>query len=259
MPHRSYAYSRGVLGAPSVVLAGVAAALWWLWPPVPERTPDRQPVPGPRVRYVRFEPGGERLYLRPDLFGRRSEVSWSVPAADEGAELLPGHTWRPPRFLPREAAAPAAGTADFPEAFSHEIRSPDLGRYRPRIDCEQVFGQAATPTQAAVRVHWSGDLSAYEPGVPDFPPAGAEPEAGTARFSASVETDEEGQVAHVFVEETSGHPVLDSLLVKALYRGTLAKTPGRRAGGRVVVEWPRRAVKPSVGLRPGTTEKGGRP
>ena len=219
----------------TVVLIMLGWALPWLpWIAVRSAGARAAPRPVPVVSYVRTSEGVEGAAWSPVLCSlpRRDGFSGSVRENRDArvrflkpqladAVYLGGNGWE------SAGVAPAVGVRGLVEADLQRER------FQPRPVGDAVFA-SAVPTGVEVCV--SGDLQGYgfdAPGLRDMQTyAGLAP---WTPFAARVEVGEQGRVAHVFMEQSTGKPDVDAALIKGLYRGTVQGAARACAGGVKVV------------------------
>jgi len=224
-------YLRGIIDAPSVLVAAGWIALWLVWPASLRRPARAAALPPSRVFLV-ASPNGEAGVS----FAPRVSAA-ALSALDESSGLadgLSGPIPREPRYLAREAAAfarPGGG----PLAPVLEKTAADRGAFEPVFRVEPVFARLDRPPGGLV-CEPGGDLRRAGFDLPADADARAAEFAQPWQVTAYVSVGEDGAVEDVFFLEPVEPAEVRDFALRALLRGRLAR-PGAARTGRVTLSY----------------------
>lgn len=224
MKRSTSSYVTPMIGVPYIVIALAWVLLWFLWPH--GIGVKRRPVVSPvRVAFVRYS---EAAFSRPVPFPVGSAVTGTLNLVT----VAPWQVPRTPRLLERKSGGDEWGGGR-DEAFADRAGR-ELKAYRPVWTEPGLF---AGPADASlhVTVEATGTLAGNGFQVPDFQ-ASLKKTNLPWLVSAFVQVDKNGRVERVFLEAGCENRDINSLVVKALYRGRVS-SPGTRCEGRVRVNY----------------------
>jgi hypothetical protein len=222
---------RGWVSVPDTVLAISCVALWIVWPSgVYEQIQIRAPSKT-MVGYAMITPGDLKLLNRPDDFialGSAGRERLEDAKAPEQLILAPV---RPPMLLERQAFASIqkSDVAPVPPVLTQM----DEPRILPSI--EGVFQEAAD-TNLHVFVGLSESLRKHNFQMPEFKIEASWKVADSWMVVVYVETNEDGEPEHVFLETGCDDKKINDAAVKLVARGR-ASEPAARCEGRVTINY----------------------
>lgn len=229
---KAQVYSRWPMGAPSLFVGVAWLSLWALWPSAEFAEPVGGASSPRRIRYVASMPGGESAYLEPTVFVRPSRPGSAYVGLSEGDEAWPGQTPRPPRFWPRSNAADEARNVGVPLA---ERAARDLEGYRLPSGGDPTFTLGPS-RQMRLFAEVSDALRDVGFEMQEFPASLRGPFERAWRVAVSVELDEQGRVAHVFLDSGCDRPTVNAAVLRMIREGRAPQgEPGRR--GRVALNY----------------------
>lgn len=233
MLHRTLAF------LPSVLLAASWPGLWLAWPSgdMPQR-PSGRLMPAPRGRYVGSDISQLGLSLRPDLFGRKSDVGFGSPEVDthSDAELLMVLD-RPAQTLPWDdderhhdlpVSAPRLADLARRELGTLWVRGESLPVFAPVVSSASRLVVSPDAGLARAGFSVSDDLQAL---------LGRETDVWSAQLWVAL--GDEGRVTHVVLEKGTGSDSLDRAVICAIY-GAGAVPGAAGTSGWVTIEYGRR-------------------
>jgi hypothetical protein len=179
----------------------------------------------------------EHMFLKPDLFGRPSQVGFAASAPpDESLRLFAPAALQKPKILEWDGrpAAPAAA----PAGPSPAAPEPGQDGYRPSwAEAPAFVRPVADQMQALTEI--SPALAARGFRTGPLPAEGVRRTGKPWMAVLYVETRLDGGVAHALVEQSSGDAGVDGMLVRAVSAGRTAE-PGPECRGQVTVSFGRR-------------------
>ncbi len=227
-----YAYSRGAIGTPSVLVAVAWVAIWLLWPSFDldhHRLPGRRPG-GADVAYA---VATLSLHMSPLLFARATRVGFQAPhddaldnePADDEATLarLRFLHVRPPTLDWEGMKTDYTAGGDRPGAKW-------MDGYQPVWEHATRFTASDCTNRIVVDVRGALRQRAYGPGAMAL--SGLSLETGQTEVEAFVELDAAGIPSVVILESRSGNGKIDADVVRALERGR-GKPGDAAVSGRV--------------------------
>lgn len=202
-------------------LAAAAHAAWWFaLSPLPPAARPRHPAPA-SVAYGPAPSGGaeagERAVWSASAFALPSPAGFSGPAATNHLGVRPPLVMadEAPRFGARDIPPPAPAAAGLGQDLAASVASA-LDRRTLRLQEERVFAAPAGAAGGSVQVDLAGGLAGRRFEQADLPDDPLIRGDKAWQAEASVETDEDGRVRHVFWETPPPSAELNLLLVRAL-------------------------------------------
>lgn len=225
MKQKSSSYEPRLMNFPFLVITAAWIMLLFLWPHGGKVVKGKHIPRPPRIAFVR---GLENLYSKPFSF----PVWKTSEGTGDAAAVVPWMVVRPAKFL--ERSAPVSDGSSGGMVMSSNIVFRDVNAYRPVWDDPSVFNEK-TDGRMSLIVEPRGALREAGFLVPDF--SSELKKADKPWFvSVFVEVDDKGKVEHVFLDAGCENREINSVVVKSMYRGSLAKT-GTRIEGRVTVNF----------------------
>jgi len=213
----TYRYSRGPIGAPSLLLATAWVAIWMLWPSFDA---DSEALGSRRERATRVSYGvvRESLYMSPILFARSTRVGFRAPEASRDDELALDAARPGPRMRLLHVPPPP------PDFESMRMDHVDAASEAKRVDGyrlvwkdEADFEAVESTNAVVVEVRGALKARAFEPAALDWPDGFVI--QGPLQVEAFVNVMADGRAEDAFVERGSGDAVVDATVVRALERG----------------------------------------
>ncbi|MBT3295921.1 MAG: energy transducer TonB [Verrucomicrobia bacterium] len=221
---RTYQYSRGPIGVPSVLLATAWVAIWMLWPSLDA---DSEALGERRERATRVSYGvvRESLYMSPLLFARSTRVGFRPPEASRDDEVALDAARPGPRTRVLHVPPPQ------PDFESMRMDHVDAASEAKRVDGyrlvwkdETRFAVAESTNAVVVEVRGALKARAFDPAALDWPDGFVV--QGPLQVDAFVNVSADGRAEDAFVERGSGDVSVDAAVVRALERGRAQPADG---------------------------------
>lgn len=228
-------WSQGMVGVPTVFVAGSWLAIWLLWPRMDAPESIVRILRPQSVSYVRLQGVTAYPYTNPDLIGRPSSVSFRDPEDRRRMPDIVGIAWVNRQKLLELAAGTEVGPADDVGGRSREIER--AGEWRVRWPEVRVYGGPGGDDMRLV-VGLAPALRECEFTMQELPLDQLQPAATAWQVVAYVTGDASGETQHVFLESPSENAEVNALVVKTVMKGRALKT-GKTFAGRVNVSYGR--------------------
>jgi len=223
-----------------MLIVGSGLALWtvpWLAWPTGSGAVTGETARKPTVfRYIKGARGLDGSTWSPvlmplptsDGFSKKAAVK-EMPKAGPVPVLKPGVPQ--PSYL--DLSPPALPVLEMPG-----MASLPGGEFEPEIDSSKRYEESLAGRDTGIQVDIPGELKARGFTIPAIPVEKlAETELSTVTVTAYVELDRKGRVQHLLLEQPSGVPAVDALLIRDLRAGVGAPGTGLASGRVKLYYW----------------------